>query len=71
MGETKEDIKTVVSSENGAQVSTLEVVTITVLSNLIVRVNVVSNISLLIVCSATFPFSTQNLKFLEHVLHFS
>ena len=71
MGEHKEKIKTRASSENWAQVSTLEVVTITVLSNVIDRVNIVSNISLLILCSATFPSSTQNLKFLEHVLHFS
>ena len=30
-----------------------------------------SNTSLLILCSVTFPFSTRNLKFFEHVLHFS
>jgi len=71
VGEDKEEIKTRVASENGAQVSILEVVTITVLSNVIVRVHIVSNISLLILWSATFPFSTQKLKFLEHVLHFS
>ena len=41
MGEDKEDIKTGVSSETGAQVTTLEKVTKIVLLNVIVRVNIV------------------------------
>ena len=69
MGEDKEEIKTSASSENGtqvlAQVSTLEVVTITVLSNVIVRVNIVSNISLLICAVQLFLFLPKTLSSLN------
>ena len=69
MGEAKEEIKTGVSSENRAQVwaqvSTLEVVTITVLSNVIVRVNIVSNISLLICEVQLFLFLPKTLSSLN------
>ena len=48
MGEYKEDIKTRVSSEKGAQITILEKVTKIVLLNVLVLVNIVSNISVLI-----------------------
>ena len=65
MGEDKEEIETRASSENEAQVSTLDVVTITVLSNVIVRVNIVSNISLLICAMQLFLSLSKTLSSLN------
>ena len=65
MGEDKEDIKTGVSSEIGAQVTTLEKVTKIVLLNVLVLVNIVSNISLLICAMQLFLFLPKTLSSLH------